>query len=92
MFELRLKSFENAMSRDASGKCCDGRQSNALDGACLSGCNTRFRVCLKHYQKVVDPDEECTFGETVTPVMANNVANFDTIAFPIEFKWPVSNP
>ncbi len=90
MFELRLRSFSNAGARDDAGACCDdGGFPAVTSGACLGACRTRFRVCLKHYQKVVDPEEECTFGESVTPVMGNNVANFDVIAFPLDFKWPV---
>ena len=92
VFELRLKSFENAFGRDSDGNCCDGTSDGAVvlrGHACPGQCRTRFRVCLKHYQVVVDPEEECTFGEALTPVVGNNVANFDVVEFPLDFKWPV---
>ena len=87
MFELRLKNFVNTMGRDSSGHCCDGFRTSS--GKCSGPCRTRFRVCLKHYQATIDPEQECTFGESTTPVMGNNVVNFETIAFPLDFKWPV---
>lgn len=57
---------------------------------CSGRCTTRFRICLKHYQQKVDPNQECTFGESFTPIMSNSVVNFDPIFFPLDFKWPVS--
>src|SRR6266487_6367603 len=87
VFELRLKNFENKYGKDSDGHCCDGYRTSS--GQCSGACATKFRVCLKHYQKKVDFSHECTFGESVTPVMGNNVVNFDTIQFPLDFKWPV---
>jgi len=86
---LRLKSFLNTGSRDASGACCDGD-----NGVCRGQCVTRFRVCLKHYQKRVDLGDDCTFGEALTPAVGSSFdyggGDIDTIMFPIDFKWPVS--
>ena len=88
VFELKLKRFTNVNEKDANGHCCEGfRTSN---GRCTGFCQTRFRVCLQHYQTNIDPSHECTFGETLTPVLGNNVANLDTVRFPLDFKWPVS--
>ena len=51
-----------------------------------SKCQTSFHVCLKHYQKKVELNDECTFGESYTH--SHREAN--TVAFPLDFKWPVS--
>ena len=41
--------------------------------------------------QTIDPSNECTFGEHVTPVMGNDaaIAGYQLIRFPIDFKWPV---
>jgi hypothetical protein len=87
VFELKLQSFLNLHGKDAQGHCCEGYRT--ARGKCSGRCSTKFRVCLKHYQANIDPSNECTFGEFVTPVLGNNVANYDPIRFPIDFKWPV---
>jgi delta-like protein len=86
VFELKLMSFLNRAGKDSSGHCCDGYRTSS--GKCSGKCNTKFRVCLKHYQATIDPSNECTFGEAVTPVLGNNVATLEPIRFPIDFKWP----
>ena len=77
--------------QDSSGRCCEGYRT--ASGRCSGRCATKFRVCLKHYQQTIDPSNECTFGEHVTPVMGNDAAisGYDLIRFPIDFKWPVSS-
>lgn len=94
VFELRLLSFSNDYGRDAEGNCCHGYRSG--HGACSGICSTRFRVCLKHYQTTIDPSPPCTFGEVLTPVIANNTFNVNQktpdfvnpIRFSFDFAWP----
>lgn len=78
------------MQKNAEGQCCEGFET--ASGLCTGSCVTKFRVCLKHYQARIDLSSSsvCTFGESFTPVLSNNIANFDVISFPLDFKWPVS--
>ena len=89
VFELRLTEFKNLVQLDSQGNCCRGLKTP--EGRCTGTCDIKFRVCLKHYQAHIDYSSSnlCTFGEYYTPVMSNNIANYDTIAFPLDFKWPV---
>ncbi|CAG2100575.1 unnamed protein product, partial [Medioppia subpectinata] len=76
VFEFRLMSFINDLSRDAVGNCChsstvqsgDNNGPNAGQQQCSEKCQTFFRVCLKHYQTNIDPSPPCTYGEVITPV------------------------
>lgn len=98
MFQLKLRGFENKLGVNSVGVCCSGQQS--ARGLCAAGaCATKFRVCLMHYQRVIDDHPMCTFGERTTPVLGAN--SFDvkddgntTFANPMEFSfnfsWPVS--
>ena len=90
VFELRLRKFYNYHASDINGNCCEGLKSNGL---CSGRCNTKFRVCLKHYQNQVDYNQECTFGEEITPVLGSNNITISRapIKFDIDFKWPVRN-
>ena len=79
----------NRMGKDFEGHCCSGYRT--ASGKCSGLCSTKFRVCLKHYQTTIDPSQECTFGEEVTPILgANNVLvkSASPIQFPLDFKWP----
>jgi hypothetical protein len=86
IFELRLKNFANKLNKDSQGHCCDGYRTTS--GRCSGNCETKFRVCLKHYQLDIDPSHECTFGEHIT---APEEKRDSIIQFPLDFKWPVSN-
>jgi hypothetical protein len=88
IFELRLKKFRNFHASDIDGNCCQPQERTA--SICSGRCDTKFRVCLKHFQKDV-VTTGCTFGEEITPVLgANNLTiNRPTIKFDINFKWPV---
>eukprot|EP00095_Tigriopus_kingsejongensis_P001629 maker-scaffold451_size166902-snap-gene-0.19 protein:Tk01629 transcript:maker-scaffold451_size166902-snap-gene-0.19-mRNA-1 annotation:"neurogenic locus protein delta-like" len=88
VFELRLKKFVNANQKNVQGQCCEGFET--ANGLCTGSCVTQFRVCLKHYQAQIDLSSSsvCTFGESFTPTLGNNIANFDVISFPLDFKWP----
>ena len=86
IFELRLKNFANKLNKDSQGHCCDGYRTSS--GRCSGSCETKFRVCLKHYQLDIDPSHECTFGEHIT---APEEKRDSVIQFPLDFKWPVSN-
>ena len=88
VFELKLKAFTNKLGKDSEGHCCEGFR--ASNGKCSGHCQTKFRVCLKHYQTTIDPTHECTFGEHVTPVLgANSIfVRSPVIQFPLDFKWP----
>ena len=88
IFELRVKSFANKLNKDSQGHCCDGYRTSS--GRCSGSCSTKFRVCLKHYQLDIDPSHECTFGEHVTTPGEEKRGSI--IQFPLDFKWPVSNP
>ena len=92
VFELRLKEFRNFHASDINGNCCQQQQS--FEGSCTGRCNTKFRVCLKHYQKDVALGQGCTFGEEITPVLGSNnlTINRPPIKFDINFKWPVGFP
>ena len=89
IFELRLKKFHNNAQKDATGRCCSGLTP---PGPCTGVCDTKFRVCLKHYMAQVDFMSSCTFGEQITGVVGSNNLNVDLapIQFDIDFKWPVS--
>ena len=52
-----------------------------------SKCDTSFRVCLKHYQKKVELNDECTFGESFVHTKSHKSS---VVTFPLDFKWPVS--
>ncbi|CAG0884542.1 unnamed protein product [Cyprideis torosa] len=95
VFELRLRSFKNGLGSDDERHCCSG--SRLSTGQCSSGCRTKFRVCLKHYQTLIDPNPPCTLGkELITPVLGNNSIDFSRLSvefsnpvlFPFEFTWP----
>ena len=89
VFQLRLKQFHNKYATDSVGNCCSGDRRNG--GRCSGRCNTKFRVCLKHYMAQVDYASMCTFGEEVTSVVASaDLADLSTVQFDIDFKWPVS--
>jgi hypothetical protein len=98
VFEFRLISFINELSRDAVGNCCGSgyRVENNIE-ICSEKCQTFFRVCLKHYQTNIDPSPPCTFGEVTTKafndssvIIKDNALNgLDyTIRFPFNFSWP----
>ncbi|MPC67735.1 Neurogenic locus protein delta [Portunus trituberculatus] len=78
VFELRLKHFVNSYGRDIEGHCCSGFRDN--QGRCTEGCNTKFRVCLKVYQDIIDPNSPCTFGEATTPILGENDVDFSKLA------------
>ena len=90
IFEIRLKKFHNSRGEDVNGKCC---QDLGGSGHCRGECNTKFRVCLKHYQNQIDLQQGCTFGEEITAVLGSNNLEISRppIRFDINFKWPVSN-
>lgn len=97
VFELRLGSFSNPSNRDSQGACCSTGLPPATEGTPCPGspCRVSFRVCLKHYQKTVDTDSPCTYGELSTPVLVQSAsdgaifnASRPPIAFPFEFSWP----
>ncbi|RWS17789.1 neurogenic locus protein delta-like protein [Dinothrombium tinctorium] len=101
VFELKLISFINKSGRDAEGNCChDDRKLANSDGepVCSDKCRTYFRICLKHYQKHIKNDEQCTFGKKITPIVANNsfavsdmesVGGFENpLRFEFNFSWP----
>ncbi|CAL4061270.1 unnamed protein product [Meganyctiphanes norvegica] len=77
VFELRLKKFQNEYGRNADGHCCSGFRNS--HGICSGQCNTKFRVCLKVYQDVIDPSQPCTFGEAETPVFDRNQVDFTSM-------------
>ena len=78
----------NRMGKDFEGHCCSGYRT--ASGKCSGLCSTKFRVCLKHYQTTIDPLQECTFGEEVTPILGTNnvLVKSAPIQFPLDFKWP----
>lgn len=97
VFELRLKKFVNQYGRDTEGHCCSGFRNS--QGQCSGTCRTKFRVCLKVYQEVIDPKSPCTFGEAETPILGENEVDFskaDLAGFvnPVRFQlasWQVRN-
>lgn len=54
-------------------------------GRCPDACVGLYRVCVKEYQAVVDPEPPCTYGARVSPGLA-------TFTFPFSFAWPVRSP
>ena len=97
VFELKLRSFENKFGLDEMDTCCSGGKTSR--GVCVNQCATKFRVCLMHYQRVIDEHPACTFGETTTPVLGQNTFKIQSggngtfvnpIVFPFSFSWPVS--
>ncbi|XP_069989473.1 delta-like protein B [Penaeus vannamei] len=77
VFELRLKKFSNRFGKDTEGHCCSGYRNS--QGHCTGTCKTKFRVCLKVYQEVIDPESPCTFGEAETPVLGDNEVDFSKV-------------
>jgi hypothetical protein len=58
--------------------------------------NLCIRVCLKEWQRQIDPRPPCAFGSRVTPIFdgANRDKMIDMFArnrlvFPFSFAWPV---
>lgn len=95
VFELRLLSYDNARGMDDSGRCCVA--SSTSPAVCRSPCRTRFRICLKHFQRKIDTSQ-CTFGDVRTPVLGANHIDLlnnphegftNPIKFPFDFTWPV---
>jgi hypothetical protein len=95
VFELRLKKFHH-LPTAAEDKECSGDSS--MEAAAAGGessarrCETKFRVCLKHYMAQVDGSSLCTFGEevlTATGRSNNGTIHLPPVHFPIDFKWPV---
>ncbi|XP_032821161.1 uncharacterized protein LOC116948523 [Petromyzon marinus] len=94
VFELQLHEFSNAggeeeAPRGAPRRCCERAASDACE------CRTFFRVCLKHYQASVSPEQPCTYGELTTPVLGSNSFRVEEtrgfanpIRLPFPFKWP----
>lgn len=95
VFELELENFVNRFGKDDKGHCCSGFKNK--NGKCSDTCLTKFRICLKVYQEVIDPKAPCTFGERITPVLGTNEVNFSKVSIkdfinPLEFKldsWQV---
>ena len=89
IFELRLKEFRNFYASDIDGNCC--QPQDRFGSSCVGRCDTKFRICLKHYQKEVALGQGCTFGEEITPVLGSNnlTIHRPPIKFDINFKWPV---
>jgi len=88
IFELRLKEFRNFYASDIDGNCC--QPQDRFGSSCVGRCDTKFRICLKHYQKEVALGQGCTFGEEITPVLGSNnlTIHRPPIKFDINFKWP----
>ena len=94
--ELKIRGFENLFNENSAGRCCHGGWTPY--GQCSAPCAIRLRVCLMHYQRVLDERPECTFGETVTPVLGGssfrldeqpaNVSFNNPIVIPFNFSWP----
>uniref|UniRef100_A0A6A7FS19 Delta-like protein n=1 Tax=Hirondellea gigas TaxID=1518452 RepID=A0A6A7FS19_9CRUS len=87
MFELELKHFLNHKGHDDTGQCCSGYRDSS--GQCSGQCMTKFRVCLKVYQEVIDYRAPCTFGEVFTPVLGNNEIDFSSVggfSNPVQFS------
>ena len=76
VFELQLKNFVNNFGLDNEGNCCQGIKRSDNHGLCSGICQTKFRVCLKVYQEVIDLKSQCTFGEYITPVLGGNHVDF----------------
>lgn len=74
MFELQLNNFHNHNGYNSEGHCCSGYRDTY--GRCSEKCLTKFRVCLKVYQEVIDYHNPCTFGEITTPILGENEIDF----------------
>jgi hypothetical protein len=90
VFELRLKRFHHR----AEDKDCAAADVPANgDGSSAAGrrCETKFRVCLKHFMAQVDGSNMCTFGVEVIPMEGrqNDSIQLPPVRFNIGFKWPV---
>jgi hypothetical protein len=90
VFELRLKRFHHR----AEDKDCAAADLPANgDGSSAAGrrCETKFRVCLKHFMAQVDGSNMCTFGVEVIPMEGrqNDSIQLPPVRFNIGFKWPV---
>ncbi len=85
-FELRFKKFHRPAA-NAEDKDC------TADLAAENGnqCQTRVRVCLKHYMAQVESGS-CTFGMqelNATGRYNDTVLHLPPVRFAIDFKWPV---
>ncbi|KAG0425542.1 hypothetical protein HPB47_027314 [Ixodes persulcatus] len=93
VFELQLRAFSNLLSQDSRGSCCSTGLPPSPGAPCPGTCRTWFRVCLKHYQKTVDTNSPCTYGEVQTPVVASSgpgsTLNLTApVRFSFDFSWP----
>ncbi len=91
VFELRLKRFHHR-AEDKDCAAADVPATNG-DGSSATGrrCETKFRVCLKHFMAQVDGSNMCTFGVEVIPMEGrqNDSIQLPPVRFNIGFKWPV---
>nr|NP_001071677.1 delta protein [Ciona intestinalis]BAE06370.1 delta protein [Ciona intestinalis] len=93
-FQLKLLDLVNRNGVTGAGVCC----SNDLFPNCRQQCRSSIRVCLKHYQAIVEPEAPCTFGNYSTPAIGGNSFVPDNtsyvrrhpIRFDFNFRWPGS--
>lgn len=99
-FELEVVTLQNPRGRLANGQCCGGVADNGSptsESSCQRQCATRFRLCLKEYQRNVTVSSPCTYGNSSSPILAGNSFTFidpnkanARLVIPFSFRWPVS--
>jgi hypothetical protein len=97
-FQLLMATFDNDKGLAADGLCCEP-VGGADVGRCAGACRTFFRICLSHYQTVIQQDTPCTFGEQTTDVLvggnsfqippSNSSSVGNPVRIPFSFTWPV---
>ncbi|KAF3693386.1 Delta-like protein C [Channa argus] len=76
VFELKIDSFTT---------------SRGVCGYQPRDCRIFFRVCLKHWQEVINPEPPCTYGTALTDIFgadSNSISQSAPIRVPFNFKWP----
>ena len=91
VFELRLKRFHHSAEAKDCAAVVETPTTAGENSAVLRRCETKFRVCLKHFMAHVDGSNMCTFGEEVLTTVGrqNDSIHLPPVRFDIGFKWPV---
>ncbi|XP_043540050.1 protein jagged-1b isoform X2 [Chiloscyllium plagiosum] len=98
-FELQIILMQNHNGELHSGICCDGERETPHSRCTQDECDTRFHVCLKHYQVWVLPGGPCILGTGSSSILGGNSFSFKSknsdenagsIRVPFRFAWPRS--
>ena len=82
--EVEVLRFANPDGLNADGLCCSGL-ADPVTLKCEEPCGPPvYRICLKEWQRDIDPHPPCTYGSRVTADISA------PLSFPFSYAWPVS--